>query len=245
MQYGLIMFSSAVLLLIGTGVILTVMSWKLMLVCAVAIPFVAAASVKFQRDSNRAYLEVRDRIGDTLSTLQEGISGVRVVQAFAREDVEAERFAKTNDELYRTHMASVRIQCWYLPVVEFSGAATMALALGVGGWMLHEGQITLGTVVAFILLLNTLSEPVQQLSQLFNMVQSATASLDKLYALLDTEEAIAERSGAVPLPRQVAIRIEGVGFSYADGPPVLEAVDLEIAPGERVAFVGPTGAGKS
>jgi len=244
-QFGLIMFTSAALLLIGSFVILMILSWKLMLLCAVAVPFVTLASIKFQRDSNKAYLAVRESIGDTLSTLQEGISGVRVVQAFAREEGEARRFSNANFALYRTHMASVRIQCWYLPIVEFAGAATTALALGVGGWMVSEGRLSLGTVVAFILLLSTLFEPVQQLSQLFNMVQSATASLHKLYGLLDEEIEIDEPLDGVALPAGEPVVLEGVTFGYAGGDPVLSDVDIEIAPGERVAFVGPTGAGKS
>jgi len=244
-QFGLIMFTSAALLLIGSFVILMVLSWQLMLLCAVAIPFVALASVKFQRDSNKAYLAVREEIGDTLSTFQEGISGVRVVQAFAREEVEARRFSDANFSLYRTHMASVRIQCWYLPIVEFAGAATTAMALGVGGWMVREGRLSLGTVVAFILLLSTLFEPVQQLSQLFNMVQSATASLHKLYGLIDEPVEIDEPAEGVDMPLGAPIVLDSVSFGYAGGDPVLRDVDLEIAPGERVAFVGPTGAGKS
>ena len=244
-QFGLIMFTSAALLLIGSFAILMVLSWQLMLLCAVSVPFVTLASIKFQRDSNKAYLAVREEIGDTLSTLQEGISGVRVVQAFAREEVEARRFSDANFSLYRTHMASVRIQSWYLPIVEFAGAATTALALGVGGWMVSEGRLTLGTVVAFILLLSTLFEPVQQLSQLFNMVQSATAALHKLYGLIDEEIEIDEPDGGVDVPSGKPIVLDGVTFGYAGGEPVLSDVDIEIAPGERIAFVGPTGAGKS
>ncbi|MGI9601696.1 MAG: ABC transporter ATP-binding protein [Acidimicrobiales bacterium] len=244
-QFGLLMFTSASLLLLGTATVLTILSWKLMLVCLVTVPFVAAASVKFHRDSNRAYLAVRDHIGNTLSTLQEGISGVRVVQAFAREDVEARRFAETNDELYRTHMESVRVQCWYLPIVEFAGAATTAIAIGVGGWMVSDGQLSLGTVVAFILLVSSLFEPVQQLSQLFNMVQSSTAALNKLYELTDEPVAITAPADAVTLPIGGAIELDDVSFAYAEGDPVLRNVDLSIGAGERVALVGPTGAGKS
>ncbi len=244
-QFGLVMFTSAALLLVGTTVLLFLLSWKLMLVCLVAMPIVGLASIKFQRDSNKAYLLVRDRIADTLSGLQEGFSGVRVVQAFAREEVEAARFSEANQDLYRTHMGAVRVQCWYLPIIEFAGVATTAVALGVGGWLVNDGQMTIGTVVAFILLLGSLFEPVQQLSQLFNMVQSAAASLNKLYLLLDEPVDIDDRPGAVTIDGRAPITLEGVAFGYAGGAPVLSGVDLEIAAGERVAFVGPTGAGKS
>ena len=132
-QMGLTMFVSNALLLVISLVVLTSVSWQLMLVCGLALPPVILASIKFQRDSNAAYLDVRDRIGNTLSHLQEGIAGVRVVQAFAREDVETDRFEAGNRELYDSHMRSVKISAWYLPVIELAGWGTTALALGVGG----------------------------------------------------------------------------------------------------------------
>ncbi|MCH7788766.1 MAG: ABC transporter ATP-binding protein [Acidobacteria bacterium] len=244
-QMGLLMFAGSVLLLMGTATVLFLLSAKLMLICLVALPFVAIASVKFQRDSNKAYLAVRDNIGNTLSTLQEGISGVRVVQAFAREERQATQFAATNQELFRTHMASVRVQCWYLPIIEFAGAVTTAVALGVGGWMVRDGQISLGTVIAFILLLSGLFGPVQQLSELFNMVQSATAGLHKLYELLDGPISVDNPAVAVPTTTGGRIRIEHVSFGYGNGDLVVRDIDLDIDVGEKVAFVGPTGAGKS
>ena len=244
-QMGLTMFVSNALLLVVSLVVLSFVSWQLMLVCAIALPPVVLASIKFQRDSNVAYLEVRDRIGNTLSHLQEGIAGVRVVQAFAREDVEVERFEQGNRDLYDSHMRSVAISAWYLPVIELAGWGTTALTLGFGGYWVHEGILTVGTVAFFVLALSNLFEPVQQLSQLFNMVQSAGAGLHKLYELLDEPVDVAERPGAVDLPAGGAVDVEGVSFSYGDGPAVLRDVDLHIAAGARLALVGPTGAGKS
>ena len=244
-QFGLLMFLMNALLLVFSVIVLTVVSWQLILICLVPVPFVVLASVKFQRDSNQAYLEVRERIGSTLSRLQEGISGVRVIQAFGREKVETDRFAKENRVLYRAHMDSVFVQAWYLPVIEVAGLGTTALVVGIGGWMTIEGMITLGTIAFFVLTLGNLFEPIQQLSQLFNTVQSAGAGLKKLFDLLDTPVDVPERKGAVDLPRTGSIEVEDVTFAYADGPPVLHDVNLTIAPGERLALVGPTGAGKS
>jgi len=244
-QLGLAMFVSNALLLVVTIVVLTTVSWQLMLVCSVALPPVFLASRKFQRESNDAYLEVRDRIGSTLSHLQEGIAGVRVVQAFAREDVEVDRFERGNRELYDSHMRSVAISAWYLPVIELAGWGTTALALGVGGWWVHEDMLTVGTVAFFVLALSNLFEPVQQLSQLFNMVQSAGAGLQKLYELLDTDVDVPERPGAIDLPGGGDVEVDGVSFAYADGPAVLRDVSLRIPAGARLALVGPTGAGKS
>src|SRR4029453_3741599 len=136
--------------------------------CAVALPPVILASIKFQRDSNAAYLDVRDRIGNTLSHLQEGHAGVRGVRALPREGVEGGRFAAGNRQLYDSHMRSVRISAWYLPVIELAGWGTTALALGIGGMWGQEGVLTIGTVAFFVLTLSNLFEPVQQLSQMFN-----------------------------------------------------------------------------
>jgi len=244
-QMGLLMFVSNSLLLGVSVVVLAVVSWKLLLLCLICVPFVVLASIKFQRDSNKAYLDVRDGIGDTLSQLQEGIAGVRVVQAFGREDVESARFQHGSRRLFDAHMRSVKISAWYLPVIELAGLLTTAVAVGVGGYWVHTGELTIGTVTFFILTLSNLFEPIQQLSQLFNIVQSAGASLNKLFALLDTPVDVPERPGAVDLPHRGDIEVAGVGFAYAAGAPVLAGVDLHIPVGARLALVGPTGAGKS
>ncbi len=247
-QFGLLQFISNGLLLVFSLSLLILMSWKLTIVCLISVPIVAIASVKFQRDSNRAYLTIRDRIGQNLSSLQEGITGVRVIQAFAREQAVGERFNESNRSLYDAHMESVRISVWYLPIVEFAGIATTAAVVGIGGWMVHQGEVSLGTVVAFVLLLTNLFEPVQQLSQLFNTVQAAAAGLNKLFGLLDTKTDLPERKGAVDLPEHGEVHVDSVWFSYSgtgEDEWVLRDVDLTIAPGERLALVGPTGAGKS
>ncbi|MFP5322660.1 MAG: ABC transporter ATP-binding protein [Acidimicrobiia bacterium] len=246
-QMGLLMFVQNGLLLVVSVVVLGAVSWQMLLLSLVAVPGVVIASRKFQRESNEAYLDVRDGIGATLSQLQEGISGVRVVQAFAREDVQTTRFEARNRDLYDAHMRSVKISAWYLPVIEIAGLGTTAVAVGVGGWWVHEGHLTIGTVTFFILTLSNLFEPIQQLSQLFNTVQSAGAGLQKLYGLLDTGVDVPERPGAVDVPAGGAIAVSGVGFHYASDPDnqVLRDVDLTIEPGERFALVGPTGAGKS
>ena len=244
-QMGLLQFVSNILLLVLSIVVLVVVSWQLALVCLVALPFVVLASIKFQRDSNQAYLVVRDQIGGTLSNLQESIAGVRVIQAFGRERTETRRFAERNRVLYDAHMQSVKVQAWYLPVIEFAGIGTTAAVVGVGGWLVSQGTVTIGTVTFFVLTLSNLFEPVQQLSQLFNTVQSAGAGLQKVFQVLDEPVDVQERPGAVDLAPRGDLVVEGVSFAYGDGPPVLRSVDLDIPAGERLALVGPTGAGKS
>jgi ATP-binding cassette subfamily B protein len=244
-QQGLLQMLASVLLIVGSVIFLGIVSWQLLLVCLIPVPLVVLASVKFQRDSNEAYLTVRDRIGLTLSSLQEGISGVRVIQAYGREDVEIGRFQSRNDSLYRAHMKSVFVQAWYLPVIEGAAVGCTALVVALGGKMVVDGTASVGTVAFFVLTLSNLFEPLQQLSQLFNTVQSSGAALQKLFELLDTPVDLEERPGAVPLPDHGELRVEGLSFAYGSGPPVLAGVDLVLPVGEKLALVGPTGAGKS
>ncbi len=244
-QFGLLQFVSAALLVAMTLILLFVLSWQLTLLALIVFPIIVIASIKFQRDSNRVYLRVRERVGSNLSALQEGISGVRVIQAFDREDEQSRRFAKSNKELFDTHMDSIRISMWYFGLVEFSGIVATAGMVGVGGWLVHRGTVSLGVVTAFVLLLSSLFEPVQQLSQLYNTVQSAGASLQKLYGILDTVPEVDELPDAVELPNVGEVAVIDVGFEYVPGRPVLEHVTLTVGIGERLALVGPTGAGKS
>jgi len=245
-QQGLVQFITNGLLLALTIGVLVALSPALGLICLIALPVVIVASVKFQRSSNRAYLVVRERIGQTLSTFQEGLSGIRVIQAFGREDATERRFARHNKGQLDAYVHAVKISALYFPVIEFAGIGTTAAVLGLGGVLVHEDVVTVGTVAAFVLYLGNLFEPVQQLSQLFNMLQSAGAALAKLFGLLDTRSPVRERQGAVDLPARGVLEAADLSFSYGDdGPAVLSHVDFAVQPGERIALVGPTGAGKS
>ncbi len=244
-QTGLVMFVSNGLLLVGTTGLLVIISPRLAVVSLVAVPLMMYASMRFRRTSNRAYNNYRDRIAVTMATLQESLSGVRVVQAFGRQSSLQRVFDRRNREQYDANMRATRITSLFFPTIEISGVLTTAAVVGIGGMFVHQDLVTIGTVAAFVLYLGNVLEPVQQLSQLFNTVQSAGAALNKIYRLLDTEATVQERDSAVVLPPQGSLEVRGVGFSYDGATPVLSGVDLAIAPGERVAFVGPTGAGKS
>ncbi len=246
-QWGLLQFVAAGLLLVMTLILMTAMSWELtLLVVLFVAPILGLASVRFQRLSNVAYLDVRERVGTNLSNLQEGISGVRVIQAYGREAEQHRRFTVSNRELYDSHLYSVRISTWYFGLVEWSGITSIALIVGVGGFLVHHGSVAFGTVAAFVLLLANLFDPVQQLSQLYNTVQSAAAALHKLYVLMDTVPDVSEHPRPVDLPSHGTLAAHNVTFTY-DGAerPALHDVSLSVAPGERLALVGPTGAGKS
>lgn len=245
-QFGLMQFLSSFLLLFFAFFLLMSMSWQLTLISLLVFPFLIAASVKFQRDSNRAYLEVREKVGANLSALQEGITGVRVIQAYAREDEQIRRFKESNRELFRSHLYSVKVSTWYFGLIEFAGIASSALIVGLGGYLVHKGTVSLGTVVAFVLLLASLFDPVQQLSQLYNTLQSAAAALHKLFGIIDAQPDVAEPTSPSPLPETGDVVVEDITFSYAGAAkPALENVSVTLAAGTRLALVGPTGAGKS
>ena len=245
-QYGLMQFLSSFLLLFFAFFLLMSMSWQLTLISLIVFPFLIAASVKFQRDSNRAYLEVREKVGANLSALQEGITGVRVIQAYAREEEQIRRFKESNRELFRSHLYSVKVSTWYFGLIEFAGIASSALIVGLGGYLVHRGTVSLGTVVAFVLLLASLFDPVQQLSQLYNTLQSAAAALHKLFGIIDAQPDVVESTDPTPLPESGDVVVDNITFVYAAGSrPALENVSVTLNAGTRLALVGPTGAGKS
>ena len=245
-QWGLLQFIAAGMLLVFAFFVLLTLSWQLTIVALLVMPLLIAASIKFQRDSNKAYLTVRERVGANLSALQEGITTVRVIQAYAQEEETIEKFTKSNRELFQSHERSVRISTWYFALIEFGGVFASALMIGIGGWLVHRGDVTLGTVVAFTLLLSSLFDPVQQLSQLYNTVQSAGAALNKLFQILDAKPEVDEHPAAVALPAAGELRVDGVTFNYAGAVnPALNNVSITVGVGEKLALVGPTGAGKS
>jgi ATP-binding cassette subfamily B protein len=245
-QFGLLQFVSAFLLLCLATILLFVMSWQLSLVTLLVLPMLIIASIRFQRTSNHAYLDVREKVGNNLSTLQEGITGVRVIQAYGQEENRSERFRRSNRALFDSHMYSVRISTWYFGLVEFAGIAATGAIIGVGGWLVHRDSVTIGTVTAFVLLLANLFDPVQQLSQLYNTVQSSTAALHKLIGIIDAVPDVAEVEQTTELPSRGAIVVDKVTFGYAGSDrPALSDISISVADGERLALVGPTGAGKS
>ncbi len=245
-QWGLLQFVSAALLLVVTIVVMAATSWQLLLAAMLILPVVIVASIRFQRQSRQAYLDVRDKVGQNLSNLQESITGVRVIQAYHREGEQTRRFVGSNRALYRSHVHAVKVSVWYFGFVEFVGVFAVALMVGAGGWLAHRDVVSVGTVAAFVLLIGNLFDPIQQLSQLWNTVQSAAASLHKLYGIIDAEPDVAEHPRPVDLPATGVLEAHHLSFRY-DGAErrALAEVSLKIAPGERLALVGPTGAGKS
>ena len=246
-NFGFLMVVQSLFLLLGTVIILFLLSWQLTLISMIILPPLVIATAIFRVYSARAYDAVRDRIADVLIHMQETFAGVRVVQAFARERHNVERFGSINELNYEANLRTVRISSIYIPFIEWLGALAVGLILYFGGRGVFGVSVSVGTVAAFIFYLNFIFQPIQQLSQVYDLLQSGFAALTKIFGLLAVEPDVREAEKRLPLRQPVRgeIRFDRVTFGYATGASVLHDIDVTIEPGQRVALVGPTGAGKS
>jgi ABC-type multidrug transport system fused ATPase/permease subunit len=234
------------LMLIGTAVILFFLDWRLALAALAVFPLMAIATGMFRRRSTRAYRAVRERLGLVTATLAEDIAGMRVVQTFTREEANQRQFRSVNNRYRDSNQETVVLNGLFFPFVDFLSAVATAVVLGYGGWLALEGQVTVGTLFAFLLYLANFFDPVQQLSQLYNTFLSAVAALDKIMDVMDEEPEVVDEDDANPLPRiDGEVRFDAVRFGYGDGPEILHGIDLVVPAGTTVALVGHTGAGKS
>jgi ABC-type multidrug transport system fused ATPase/permease subunit len=234
------------LLLVGTAVILFVLDWRLALAALAVFPLMAIATSFFRSRSTRAYRAVRERLGLVTATLAEDIAGMRVVQSFTREHTNQRQFRSVNNRYRDANKETVVLNGIYFPFVDFLSAVATATVLGFGGWLALEGEVTVGTLFAFLLYLSNFFDPVQQLSQLYNTFLSAVAALDKIMDVMDEEPEIVDGPGARPLPPiEGAVRFDDVRFGYGAGPEILHGIELDVPAGTTVALVGHTGAGKS
>ena len=230
----------------GTAVLLFVLDWRLALATCSVIPLMALATALFRSRSARAYAAVRERLGLVTATLAEDIAGMRIVQAFTREQASVENFRRVALRYRDSNMQTVVLNGLYFPAVDLLSSVALAVVLGYGGHLYFSGAVSLGTLFAFMLYVQNFFDPVQQLSQLYNTFLSATAALDKIVDVLDEAPEVIDRQGARDLPQIGGhVRFEGVRFTYGRGDEVLHGLDLDVPAGTTVALVGHTGAGKS
>jgi ABC-type multidrug transport system fused ATPase/permease subunit len=243
---GIATLFSATLTLVGTAVILVVLDPGLALITFLTFPVLLLGSVAFRIASAGAYRATREKIAQVTAYLQETLSGVRVVRAFGQEHRHRSRFAELNDENREANMRTVYLNAAYFPSVELLSAVATAVILLYGGNQVLDGEATIGVLASFVFYLQSFFDPIQSLSQLYTTYQAGMAALDKIFELLDEEPDIADRPDAVELPRvRGEIEFQGVGFSYGGEQPALSELSLHVPPGQTVALVGATGAGKS
>jgi ATP-binding cassette subfamily B protein len=262
------------LTLLGTVGILLYLDVKLALITFLVLPLVLGGSLWFRIVSAGAFRRTRETIGAITAYLQETLSGIRIVRSFAQEQVHEQEFTALNGENRDANMTTVRLNAAYFPTVEMLSGAAVAVIVLYGGLQAINGHITVGTVVAFVAALSNLFEPIQQLSQLYATYQSGMAALEKIFQLLDVKPDLSDEEGATVLPRiDGEVHFSDVSFSYARRPTkrrgaqgtaaingngnvngngaepeqvlALDDIELLIAPGQTVALVGATGAGKS
>ena len=237
------------LTLIGVVVILFVLDAHLALLTFLALPLLAAGGLAFRIASADAYRITREKIAWITGYLQETLSGIRVVRAFGQEPRHIERFDQLNDENRDANMKTVYLNAAYFPAVELLSALVTVEILVIGGIEAINGHTSTGVVFAFIAALNNFFDPIQQLSQLYTTYQSGMAALDKIFELLDEKPELSDAPGAVELPAiRGELRFDDVSFRYGakdDDAWALRDIDITIPPGQTVALVGATGAGKS
>jgi ABC-type multidrug transport system fused ATPase/permease subunit len=243
---GVTTLVQSTLTLIGTAILLFILDWRLALATLAVIPIMSVGTILFRIHSSRAYAAVRERLGLVTATLAEDIAGMRIVQAFTRENRNIAHFREVADGYREANMRTVVLNALYFPFVDLVSSVALAVVLGYGGHLYFQGAITLGTLFAFLLYVQNFFDPVQQLSQLYSTFLSATAALDKIMDVLDEEPQVVDEPGAGELPPvKGRVRFEHVRFGYGDGPDVLHDLDLDVPAGTTVALVGHTGAGKS
>jgi ATP-binding cassette, subfamily B, bacterial len=249
---GVVTIFNSTLTLLGVVVILLFLDVKLALITFITFPLLAIASVVFRIVSAGAYRATRERIAAVTAYLQETLSGVRVVRSFGQEERHREVMTELNERNRDVNLKTVYLNASYFPAVEMLSAVGTAVILLYGGTQAIDGALQVGVVVAFIGYLTRFFEPIQELSQLYTTYQQGMAALDKIFDLLDTPPDMVDAPDAIaPGTLRGEIELDGVWFSYAEGEEddpgiwALRDVDLHIPPGQTLALVGSTGAGKS
>jgi ABC-type multidrug transport system fused ATPase/permease subunit len=243
---GVASLVKSTLTLVGTAILLFVLDWRLGLATLAVIPAMSVATYFFRKYSAQAYSSVRERLGLVTATLAEDIAGMRVVQAFTREDSNTRRFREISDHYRQANQQTVVLNGLYFPFVDLLATVALAVVLGYGGHLYFQGALTIGTLFAFMLYVQNFFDPVQDLSQLYGTFLSATAALDKITDVLDEKPEVLDRPRARDLPEIAGdVRFEDVRFSYGRGDEVLHGIGLDVPAGTTVALVGHTGAGKS
>ena len=232
--------------LCGGAVILFVLDARLALLVLLPVPVLAVSLRYYNTRIRPIYRRVRARLGDINARLQDNLSGIRVIQAFGQEERELERFAADSESYYQARVQGIRYWATFFPAMHFVAQLGTAIVLSAGSIMVVKGSLSLGTLVAFLSYVVSFYEPINRLTEVDNVFQEAIAAGERIFELLDQTADIQDTSDAVELPpMQGSVAFEDVHFRYGTGEEVLRDVTFHMAPGEVVALVGPSGAGKT
>ncbi len=247
LSQGIITLIGDALVLVGIIVVMLVMSPQLALLTFTVLPLMVLVTFWFSRRARVAYRKTRTSVAKVVGGLAEDIAGVRVIQAFGQEETSQENFSEINEVNRQVNISAMSLSFIFLPSIEFLGILATAIVLWFGGQAVSEGTVTLGVLVAFLSYVTRFFQPVQELSRMFTTLQSAMAGGEQVVKLLDTVPDVLDPPDPVELVEVAgSVKFERVSFRYRpDLPEILHDVNLEIEPGQMVALVGPTGAGKT
>jgi subfamily B ATP-binding cassette protein MsbA len=242
--------------LMGTAVVLLLLDWRLGLIAMLPVPILGVALRLFNRRVGPVYRRVRDRLGDINARLQDNIAGIRVIQAFGQERAALDRFAEESEKYYQARVQGIRIWSTFFPAIRLVASLGVVLVLAFGAQRVVDGDLTLGTLVAFLSYAASFYQPINRLTEVDNVFQQAIAASERVFELLDEVPEIQDAPAPLALPQvKGEIRFEGVHFRYGAGVRVpsgrtedeyvLHDVTIHIHPGQVVALVGPSGAGKT
>lgn len=232
--------------LIGSLGVMFYLHWKLSLLTLITLPLVGQAINVFGKKLRTSSTAVQERAADITSVLQETISSVRIIKSFAREDYEIARFTKENTHNFRAQMKNSQIMATLTPVIEFLAAIGVTMIIWYGGREVINNSLTAGSLIAFLVYAVNLSNPIKRLSRVYGNIQRALAAAARVFEVLDTKPEIEDMPGAIPLPKiNGHVALNNLTFEYKIGEPALRHVDLSVNPGQVVAIVGPSGAGKT
>lgn len=239
-------FFKDIFLLIGITTVLLAIHWQLALICFLILPPMALTTSYFSRLARDVFRELRVKLAQINTRLQETIDGIRIIQLFLREMKNYERFRALNHENYLTEMRQINIFAFFMPAIELLGAVTTALIIWYGGARVLAEDLSLGALVAFISYMRMFFRPIRDIAEKYNIMQSAMASSERIFLLLDSQDEIPEPEVPVKMKDKMGgISFDKVSFFYVDGDRVLSDISFSVQPGETIAIVGPTGAGKS
>ena len=243
--YGLVFFTINILQMVAVAVLLFVLDWQLALVSLAFFPFLLLVTVRFGRKLQPVLKDVQQKIADVTTAAEENVTGSRIVRIFAREDDELEKFTERSTAVFNASVAAARLRALYIPLIAFLPNLAVLLLLWYGGRKVIEGDLTLGSLVAFYSYLMLLVYPAQVVGWLAGLMQRAIASGDRVFEILDAPLEMTERRDPLPPGSgDGAVRFDDVSFSYIDHM-VLEDVTLDVPAGRTIALVGHTGSGKS
>lgn len=243
---GLMQAVGALFGLVGVMVAMIALEWRLALATLAILPVMLLTTNLFGKVARRAFRKTRTTIGDVSADLQEELGGIKVAQAFNRSDISVRRFAERNAANRDANVSANAVTSAFMPAMDVLSALDMAIVAGYGGYLAIQGAISVGVVVSFLQYVQNFFRPIQMVTQLWTTAQSALAAAERVFELLDIEPEIQDAPDAVELPKlKGQVCFENVSFSYDSDQPVLQDINLVANPGQTIAIVGPTGAGKS